>query len=134
MAVEAYRQAWETLLEKRAEERKSPGGAPRSTTQGRNDILRVERSIHDVDIGGGGREDKDETIESVDANDEIGMILLQAKVELTRCSTGGPAESGCVTSFMAMTGCTTRAPPSMRNATGAPPFAARTVATDPNAP
>ncbi|CAN0385559.1 unnamed protein product [Pylaiella littoralis] len=75
MAAEANRQAWKVLLEQRERRRESPGGGARATTKTKGN-------------NGG----KPET--ASDDDNEIGMILLQAKRELTSCSSRGAYSSG----------------------------------------
>lgn len=85
MAAEANRQAWKVLLEQRERRRESPGGGARATTKtkGNNGVLLRE---------GEGEKGKPET--ASDDDNEIGMILLQAKRELTSCSSRGAYSSG----------------------------------------
>lgn len=97
MAAEAYRQAWNTLLEQRAEgRRKSPGGGARSTTKGNNGGLVGEGGSSSSGGRGNGEKEKgEETIKGGDDCDEIGMILLQAKMDLTTCSSSrGTSKAG----------------------------------------
>lgn len=93
MAAQAYRQAWNTLLEQREGRRKSfGGGGTRPATKGNNRVVVGEGSN-----GGGGKGEEDKGGTEIaghdDNDDEIDMILLQAKIELRSCGSRGTSAS-----------------------------------------